>query len=976
MLQGDAVRTLVLAIAIGAASIAGAQTLDRGEINGTIRDESGAVLPGVLVRLRDVNTGFERVTVSGSAGQYSGLLLPVGLYVVKAELSGFSSAESLPLPLTVGEALAVNLVMKVAPVTATVAVAAPPANTAAALGATIGEATIVNLPINGRDYRDFALLSPTARAITGTRGTFRVAGQPGDYLALNVDGADFSNNFFGEFFGSIETKNFTVPLEAVQEFQVSAGGLGTESGRTNGGLVNVVTKSGTNERRGSFAYFLRHHGLAAKDTFGNAPTGLIRHAAGASLGGPLVANRTFYFVAADLQRQTTPITVQFARSVKGIAVPELGIADLDALQGQYPRHEDVATILAKLDHAITLNNRLSVRANFTRNEGDNIAGGSTILSRASSNLESFHNQGLSIVASMGSSVGPRLFLESKFQVSAETRPRTPQSSGPQVQISDTGTFGGSASLPSTQDMYRYQAAENVGFFRGRHSLKAGADYNGFNMRDNSFAQALNGAYTFPTLTAFVQRQPSLYSQNFGLNGHTALEAALLDSFWQHEMAAYVHDRIRPSSKLTIGVGVRYDAQLNPQPQAGTSGLKVPVGLPTGNGNEIRLTYAPVPQGIPNSVNQWAPRGDVVYDWAGDGSLIVKGSAGVYYGRTPMIYFPLRGSGTSNTTLVAPPSRFGVTFPQVLPSAIAPGSALAALLGPPAIQYVDPEFRNPRVVQVNASVTRRFIGDTLLEAGYLASRSRNLRIGGFRSTLWDRNLAPPTTFDRFGRGLNILAAGRPDTTITQANALASFGRGRYQALLLTLRKTLRHDWQLYANYTLAKSTGSGSTERDTEALLGPSDPFNPLVDDGINELDQRHEFKSYLVAMLPYDLTVASTWSAGSGLAFPVYSPTDLNGDGMTNGGLHPDRPVVDGRVLPRFPYHQPAFFTWDLRVSRGMSVGAAGRAQLIVEVFNLLNNANRFANARTQAILGSPNFRVNNQTLGARLAQLGLRLDF
>jgi hypothetical protein len=243
-------------------------------------------------------------------------------------------------------------------------------------------------------------------------------------------------------------------------------------------------------------------------------------------------------------------------------------------------------------------------------------------------------------------------------------------------------------------------------------------------------------------------------------------------------------------------------------------------------------------------------------------------------------------------------------------------------------------------------------------------------------LWDRNLAAPVQFDQFGRGINILAAGRPDTTITQANALTSLGRGRYRAFLLTLRKSLQRNWQFYANYTLATSKGDGSTERDTEALLGPSDPFNPDSDYGINELDQRHQFKSYLVVTLPRDVVLASTWSAGSGLAFPVYSPADVNGDGMTNSGLQPDRPVVAGTLLPRFPYHQPGFFTWDFRVAKGLQLGTPGRAQVVLDVFNLLGNGNRYADPRTQAILGSPNFRVNNQTLGPRLAQLGVRFDF
>jgi hypothetical protein len=963
---------VVLLLASGSSAIA--QTLDRAEINGTIRDETGAALAGVGVTLRETKTGFERTVVTGGDGRYSAPLMPLGVYVVRAERPGFSGAESEPLVLTVGQALVVNVMMRIAGLTETVSVSAA-GDTAPALGMVIDADALSRLMINGRDYRDLALLSPTARSTTGTRGTFRVAGQPGDYLALNVDGADFTNNLFGEFLGSLERRNFTIPLEAVQELEVSAGSLGVESGRSNGGLVNVVTKSGGNQRRGSFAHLLRHHALTADDAFGNAPVGLVRHIVGGSLGGPIVADQTFYFGAADVQRQTTPIAVKFARPVTGLAVPEVGIADLGALEGQYPRRENVTAILGKVDHMMTARQRLSVRGSFSRSYGSNIAGGAALLSQAPSNLETFRNDGLSIVASLSSSVGTRLFLETKFQTSRETRPRNPQAGGPQVQISDTGTFGGALFLPSTQDMYRYQAFQNVVYVREKHHVTLGADYNAFNTRNNAFALGLNGAYTFPSLEAFIARQPLLYAQNFGLNGYTAHEAALLESFWQHEAAAYLQDRFRPTPRVTIGLGLRYDVQINPQPQAPIAGSRVPVGMPVIVGNQVQLTYAPVPQGIPHDRNNWGPRTDVAYQLPGDGLTIVKGSAGLYYGRTPMIYFPLRGAGVTSTTLFAPASRFGVTFPQVLPSAIAPGSALATLVGPPAISYVDPEFGNPRVLQLTASLTRRVAGMSL-ETGYILSESRNLRVGGFRSTSWDRNLAPPTRFDQFGRAVAILAAGRPDPTIAQANALASFGRGRYQALLISLGKPMTNGWQFYGSYTLAKSIGNGSTERDTEALFGPSDPFNPAADAGINELDERHQLKSYLVLALPLDITLASTWSAGSGLAFPVYSPTDLNGDGVTNDGLHPDRPVVDGQLLPRFPFHQPAWVTWDFRAAKGVPLTTGVRLQFMLDVFNLLNTRNTYADPRTQSILGSPNFRVHNRTLGPRLAQLGVRVDF
>ena len=211
---------------LAAASPVAAQTLDRAEIAGTIRDETGAALAGVTVTLRETKTGVERNVVTREDGRYSAPLMPPGVYVVQAERPGFSAAASAPLTLTVGQALVVNVVMKIAGVTETVSISAA-GDTAPALGSAFDAAALSNLPVNGRDYRDFALLSPTAQPITGTRGTFRVAGQPGDYLALNVDGADFTNNFFGEFFGSLETQNFTIPLEAVQEFEVTAGGSGT-----------------------------------------------------------------------------------------------------------------------------------------------------------------------------------------------------------------------------------------------------------------------------------------------------------------------------------------------------------------------------------------------------------------------------------------------------------------------------------------------------------------------------------------------------------------------------------------------------------------------------------------------------------------------------------------------------------------------------------------------------------------------------
>lgn len=963
---------LALVALLSFSSAAAAQTLHRGEISGAVFDPSGAVVSDLAVRLVHVDTGLERVVHTDETGRYTALLLPVGRYRIRAHGDSLASAWH-DVRLRLGDAISLNLLVTVTGLTHTVEVSAVRPSTSPVVSTVVGGERIDELPTRGRDYREFALLAPTAQPITGTRGTLRLAGQPGDYLALLVDGADFTNGFFGEFTGSLETRNVTIPMEAVEEFQVAAASLRAEHGRSNGGLVQVVTKSGTNTHRGSLAYHLRHHRLTAVDAFGNAPDGLVRHQAGGGGGGPVARNRTFYFLASELQSQDTPLTVRFSRDVRGIAVPELGIANLADLEGQFPREERLVAAFGRLDHALGPAHRLTSRLNFTRNSGRRMGGGSLIVPRAIANLESFSNTGLSWLVS-SSMAGPRLSLETKVQISYEDRPRLPEGEGPQVQIADTGQFGASSVLPVTQEMSRYHAAQHATYVTGRHALQAGADYNGFRLQNSSFALARHGVYTFPTLERFLTRQPSVYGQFFGLDGRDAAEAAHIDSMWQHEIAFYVQDQFRPTSRLALTVGLRYDAQFNPQPKFGTAGSLVPVGEPQRTGSAVDVRYAPVPQGIPHDTNNVGPRLDATYDLSGTGATVASLTAGYYYGRTPMIYFPLRGSGVASSTIFGPPSQFGVTFPAVLPGTISTGGPLEQLIPKPSIHYVDPGFQNPRVFNASTSLTHHLGQRWTAGATYIFSDSRNLRVGGFRSTFWDRNLAPPSSFDEFGRGLVSLVE-RPDSSIGQANALASFGRGRYQAMLLRVAKPVGRFVRFNAAYTLASSKGNASTERDTEASFGPSDPFNLDADYGYNELDVRHALTAHLVATLPWKLSVGTIWTANSGLAFPVYGAADANGDGVQNNGLHPDRPPVDGRLLPRFPFHQPRVSTVDVRVARASRVGP-GTWQVMLDVFNVLNADNLFSEPRTNAIFGSPNFRVLNRTHGSRMAQLGVRFEF
>jgi hypothetical protein len=962
-----------LLIVSAPASVAVAQIYDRGEISGTTADQSGAVVEGVTVTIHEVTSGTARTAETDANGRYVAPLLPSGVYVVQAAHPGFLTAASEPVRLSVGQSLRVDLTLALRGVATSVVVNAAQATTEGSPATIFGGAVLTNLALNGRDYRDIAHLAPSAERITGTRGTFRLMGQPGDYLALHVDGADFTNNLFGEFSGSIEARNLTIPFEAVREFAVRAGDLSAEIGRSNGGFVNVVTKSGANVLRGSAAYFGRSDVLTAADAFGNPPSGLTRHQAGMGVGGPIVRNRAFFFLAAEGVRQRTPAVVKFSRDVRDIGVPELGIASLDSLEGRLMRKEDVAAAFGRVDQQLNVHHHFSHRLTYSRSATANSGGSGGVISRSVSNLESSLNEALSTSHTLSSDAGRGRFLETKFHFGREVRPRRPQGSGPQVQIGGTGVFGASSVLPALQDMYRYQWAETLHVARGAHTFTAGADLNAYNVRRSSFAVSRFGSYVFPTLEAFVARAPTMYSQFVGLD-RSADAASWIDSLWQTEVAAYVQQRWR-LPHLTIDAGLRYDAQYNPVPRFPTAGVQVPIGKPTRSPDGIELEFAPVPQGIPDDANNFGPRLGISYDPTGSGATTIRVAAGVYYGRTPMIYFPLRGSGVAAAVIAAPPAQLGLTFPQTLPTSVPLSSPLGALVARPSIQYVDPGFQNPRVAQLTASVGR-LVRDFVLHAAYLASDSTNLRIGGFRSTTWDRNLPAPVEFDQFGRGIAVAARGRPDETIDQANALASFGRGRYRALVLSVNKRSDTRWGVYASYTLSKSLGNGSTERDTEALLGPSDPFDLDADFGINELDVRHSLKAFFHATLPHSIGVASTWTASSGLAFPAYAASDVNGDRVVNGGLNPDRPVVDGRLLPRFPFHQPKTFVWDLRLSKSVATVGPASWLVVVDVFNVLGTKNLYSDPRTNAIVGQPNFRALNRTLGPRTAQIGVRVEF
>src|SRR4029453_9979088 len=291
---------LIFGMSLALALPASSQTqITTGVIQGTVSDATGAVVPGATIEIRNTATNFLRSLTSGADGRFVGLQLPPGPYVVTVSLAGFTTHVQEDVTLLVGQSITVNPVLRVSGTAETVTVIGTSFVdvTRTEVSNTLNEATVSSTPILGRKFEDLLTLTPGVSVVQGPDGdeiTFN--GQRGMYNKISLDGGDYNNGFFGEQVGG-QRAAIDITLDAVKEFQVIGTGAGAEFGRTAGGVVNVVTKSGTNNFHGPLFYFQRLEALSADKSDGKPLTDFHREQFGGTLGGPIVKDRMFYFLA-------------------------------------------------------------------------------------------------------------------------------------------------------------------------------------------------------------------------------------------------------------------------------------------------------------------------------------------------------------------------------------------------------------------------------------------------------------------------------------------------------------------------------------------------------------------------------------------------------------------------------------------------------------------------------------------------------
>lgn len=635
-----------------------------GGITGVVSDANGAVVPNASVTITNKATNQTQTATASGEGIYRFVTLQPGLYEVKA--SGGSFAEqALEVEVQVGRTTDANFTLGAAGVTENVTVTAEGVQTTQSNSDSVLNETAINtLPINGRRFQDFVTLTPSAQ-VEGSRGQISLSGQRGINGNVNVDGVDFNQPFFGGIRGGERSNQaFTIPQESIKEFQVIAAGYNAEFGRSTGGVINAVTKNGTNNLRGSLFYLYRPKELARANKFTRAlqeqkldqlgidaeltPT---QHQFGGSVGGPIFRDKLFFFGSYEQQIFKTARFVVFP--LLDIATPtDRGLEAfnfLSGLEGQFEQTNDAYAALGRLDWNVNSNHRINARLSYSRNDAQNAAAtGETVLDPTTPSALSANgierNRNKIFVGQMVSNISATMINDLRVQVAREDRPRESNSAIPNVFFgATTGQYGARNFLPTTQFDTRQQITDSLSFVTGNHIFKFGGEYSRIHA-EQVFGFNQFGAYSLTTGgSAGILRNISLPiapagnylgrfdDTNARYNRQIGNRQA---GFENHELAFYAQDAWRITPKLTVNYGLRVEQQYNPDPEATNTTIV----------NVVQNTNFPFrngsfdPSQIPNSGWQWGPRAGFAYDPKGDGKMVIRGYGGIYYARTPGLIF--------------------------------------------------------------------------------------------------------------------------------------------------------------------------------------------------------------------------------------------------------------------------------------------------------------------------------------------------
>jgi hypothetical protein len=992
-------RTLAIVIAsLFPASPALAQIqITTGVIQGTVSDATGAVLAGVTVDVKNIETNITESRVTDANGRFVVLQLQPGRYTVTFRLQGFSTHVQDGVVLTVGQALNLSPRLAISTRSETVTVTGTPVveTTRSGVAATLDERVVSTLPILGRKFEDLLTLTAGVSVVQGPDGDeISFAGQRGIFNNISLDGGDYNNGFFGEQAGG-QRAPIDITLDAVKEFQVIATGAPAEFGRTAGGVVNVITKSGTNSVRGSLFHFQRLEALTGELSDGSSLQDFHREQFGGTIGGPVKRDKSFYFAALE------GITGDFTRLNLGqslgscpVTNPTIGANEADinasgecqrrALLGFFqsrlnqdeslPVAHPIKTValLLKNDVNLSPNNRLAVSYNFNHSRKENETFDVATYGASANGIEGDPARINVINANWFTTLSSTRLNEFHGTYSRESRPRR---ATPSNLAADTGMgfvptfrFGNPFFLQPNVDelIWRTQIKDNISWVTGAHTIKFGGEWI-HTVNDQIFRGFFTSRYLFDSVSGFLRYASPSAPGGFGPStigctggvyvtaptpcpagttptggplllylqaaGPTgpATDAAGASTISNEEYGFFVQDQWQVRAGLTVNYGLRWDAQIMPETVDPAT---------TAYGPFLNDPTFPSDGTIPNQKKMWQPRAGVAWDVKRDGKSVVRANFGIFSARQNML--SQVGSVTTNgiqqqTIFVDTELHrlFGAPMPVwpgvLTPPSVAPGT-FPDFSG---VRVFHRDYQNPRIYSANVSYEQEFMPDWAAYADFIWTKGTKL------TRFLNFNRSDPVCCDQpgFETGNVFRYNVQPFAPrLGELMVATSFGKSLYRGLTLGVRKRFSSKYQLEANYVLAKDEDDDSNERDP--FTDRSFNFFDLEKDyGPSDRDIRHKFNLFGFFELPaaVGLNVRAQYRSAQPI---TASPRVLNGDDRGRNGLRKDN----------------EYFSLDWRLMKSFKVG--GRYEIIptVEMFNTFNNANNINPLSTPALFNFDGF--------------------
>jgi hypothetical protein len=1018
-------RVLGIAVAIlwTTLAVAAAQGTT-GSIAGFVTDESKAALPGATVTIKEVETGQSRVLTTDEQGRYRADALVPGKYAVVVELSGFRTAQYDDVTLSVGQASTLNVQLQIGGISERVVVtgeATLVATRQSSVTALVEQTQIRELPLNGRDFSQLTLLqlgvtsSPSSQQqVDRGMGTqVSIAGARPNQISYQLDGTDANtqgNGSPGSAAGGL------LGVDTVREFQVLVNNYSAEYGRSTGGIVTAVTRSGTNDMHGAGFEFNRDSRWDARTYFDDPNSQipkLTRNQFGGYLGGPIVRDRTFFFGSYEGLRQdrgvttiaTVPSRATRARTdISAVTLPylmlypepngrETGATGIYSVQSVAPTRENYA--LGKLDQQLNKDQSVSVRYSWDRARVDQDQAIPFWTTDTRTRTQSVVGEHKWIMTPRLLNVG-KIAWNGAYEATDNLENRSfdpsllfiPDTRFGNISVSGINAIGPDTNTPTFVNLKSLQVIESLTYTRGSHNFKTGINFTHYmNDQDSSFD--FGGNYAFTSLENFLQNRPNTFEGQSP--GSTTARR------WRQNLVGlYGQDDWTVSRTVTLNLGVRYEFITTPNEL---------------DGREARmpdLQAATVTAGGPifknPSLRNIAPRAGFAWNLTGDGKNVVHGGAGYFF--EPILSNVYRAYG--NRT----PPYYNIINPANPPFPHPPTSGAQPLLRLDLVQY---DLDNPYRLQYNVTYQRELPGRTVVTAGFIGSRGyKQIRNVEYNQAI-PQVLADGSYFFPQGGTRRNPAFGSMRLRITD-------GKSWYKGLVVGGTRRFAQGLALQGSYTLGKSVDLGSQavgSGDFDNSFQPAYAFDPLSNKGLSDFDIRHNFVFNSTWELPfgrsltgvarglaYGWQVSGILTVRSGIPFSPQLGFDRARALPRSGGAGQrpnlasgcsDNPVLGGSDqyfdpncfllpdagtlgnLPRNTISGPGFRSLDMAIFKNVPLGAGRRLQFRAEGFNVTNHVNfglpastvfnaagRVANAgQITTIVGT-----------ARQFQFGLKLEF